>query len=80
MKLYAFSINGTMLYALGNLSTKEMEYLEKFNSKNILDCYDNLNKQDFLNAIFKYLNITKNICLTPINIDHVFRYTLNQFQ
>ena len=79
MRLYAFSINGTMLYATGDLSPLDIQYLENFSPSQFLD-FDNIqSKQECLIAIFEYLKNKKNINLKYINILQVFRYDIQPF-
>ena len=73
MKLYAFSFDGIMLYARGNLSCKQIEdtniFLKSYTIKNNVTT-----KNELFSTLIKELNQHINTNLEITDIEYVFNY------
>ena len=73
MKLYAFSFNGTMLYATGNLSEEQIQEVNTY-LNSFAETERHIAKKDLFNIILQNMKKDINIELNIIPIKHVFRY------
>ena len=71
MRLYAFSFDGIMLYAFGNLSPKQVEIVSIF-SKNFIAEKTGISKEKLFSLLIKELNQQINTNLKVTDINHVF--------